>query len=410
MLPAAAALLDAVTPDDDAWLVGGAVRDLLLGRAPRELDVVVVGPVDALAARLGEVVARHERFGTATVRTTEGTLVDLARARVETYAHPGALPDVVPAPEVDGDLRRRDLSVNAIALRLSDGAVVEVPGAREDLAAGVLRVLHDRSFVDDPTRVWRTARYAARLGFAVDRHTAELAAAADPFAISGARHGNELRLALGEPDPGTVFRKLLALNPRFLPPGFDPEPAALPAALALLPPEGRADLVRMAASTAGVDLGHLLPWVADTGWTGAEADVIGAGSRASTASPLHHAATPSEIHRAAAGAPVELVALAGGENARRWIDELRHVGLEIGGHDLLATGIPAGPGIGAGLRRALQAKLDGRLDPALPVRDAELAVATADPTAPDAPAPDPAVPDTSARDRPRAEPPAGKST
>lgn len=383
-LPAAGPLLAAVRPEDDAWLVGGAVRDLLLGREPQELDVVVVGPVDGLAARLGEPVARHDRFGTATVRAADGTLVDLARARVERYPRPGALPDVAPADDVVGDLARRDLSVNAIALRLADGALVEVQGAREDLAAGVLRVLHDGSFVDDPTRVWRTARYAARLGFAVEPHTAALAAVADPFAITGARHGNELRLALAEPDPGAVFRKLLALSPRFLPPGFDAEPSALPAALALLPDGGRADLVRMAASTAGVDLGHLLPWVADTGWSSAEADVIGAGSRASTASPLHHASTPSEIHRAAAGAPVELVALAGGENARRWIDDLRHQRLLIGGHDLLAAGVPAGPAVGAGLRRALEAKLDGRLDPSLPAREAELRAATAEVGAPPA--------------------------
>ncbi|WP_169738403.1 CCA tRNA nucleotidyltransferase [Patulibacter minatonensis] len=374
-LPAAAPLLAAVRPEDDAWLVGGAVRDLLLGREPQELDVVVVGPVEPLAERLGETVARHERFGTATVRTATGVLHDLARARTETYARPGALPDVVPAATVDEDLVRRDLTVNAIALRLSDGRSAEIPGAREDLAAGVLRVLHDRSFVDDPTRVWRTARYAARLGFAVDPATAALAAEADPFAISGARHGGELRLALGEPDPAAVFRTLLALNPRFLPPGFDPEPAALPAALELLPPEGRPDLLRMAASTAGVDLRHLLPWVADTGWSTAEADVIGAGSRASTAGPLARATTPSEIHRAASGVPVEVVALAGGDNARRWFDELRHVRLTIGGHDLLAAGVPAGPAVGEGLRRALVAKLDGRLDPALPERDAELAAA-----------------------------------
>ncbi|MEV4422127.1 hypothetical protein AB0L40_19420 [Patulibacter sp. NPDC049589] len=379
-LPAARRLLAAARPEDGAWLVGGAVRDLLLGRTPRELDVVLTGPVEPVATRLGEVVARHDRFGTVAVRTDDGVLHDLARARRETYAHPGALPDVEPVGTVEEDLVRRDVTVNAIALRLDDGRIAEVAGAREDLARGTLRVLHDGAFRDDPTRVWRTARYAARLGFSVEPRTRVLAGDADPFAISGARHGNELRLALGEPDPAAVFRTVLALNARFLPPGFDPEPAALPAALALLPPEGRVDLLRMAASTAGVDLGHLLPWVADTGWTSAEADVIGAGSRASTASPLQRATTAAEIHRAASGAPVELIALAGGENARRWFDELRDVHLEIGGHDLLAAGVPAGPELGAALRRALDAKLNGRLDPALPVRDAELQAATGEGT------------------------------
>jgi tRNA nucleotidyltransferase (CCA-adding enzyme) len=374
-LPAARRLLDVARPDDDAWLVGGAVRDLLLGREPRELDVAVVGPVDELAARLGDVVARHDRFGTVEVATEDGVRHDLARARTETYARPGALPEVTPAGSIDEDLPRRDVTVNAIALRLPDGALAEVPGARDDLAAGVLRVLHDRSFVDDPTRVWRLARYAARLGFAPDDATRALAAAADPFAISGPRHGAEIRLALGEPDPARAFEALQELNPRFLPPGFAPRPRGLDDALALLPAGGRADLVRLAASCAGVNLEHLLPWLTDTGFTSAERDVVGAGSRASTLGPLVAARTPSEIHRAAAGAPAEVVALAGGANARRWFDELRHVRLDIDGHDLVAAGVPAGPQIGQALRRALDAKLDGTLPEGLPPREAELAAA-----------------------------------
>lgn len=374
-LPAARHLLAVVRAEDDAWLVGGAVRDLLLGREPRELDVAVVGPVDGLAARLGTVVARHDRFGTVEVATEDGVRHDLARARTETYRQPGALPDVTPAERIQDDLPRRDVTANAIALRLPDGGLAEVPGARGDLAAGVLRVLHDRSFVDDPTRVWRTARYAARLGFVPDDATRALAAAADPFAISGPRHGNELRLTLGEPDPARAFETLQALNPRFLPPGFVPRPRGLDDALALLPAGGRADLVRLAASCAGVSLEHLLPWLTDTGFTSAERDIVGAGSRASTIGPLSAARTPSEIHRAAAGAPPEVVALAGGDNARRWFDELRHVRLQIDGHDLVEAGVPAGPAIGDALRRALDAKLDGALPAGLEPREAELAVA-----------------------------------
>jgi tRNA nucleotidyltransferase (CCA-adding enzyme) len=378
-LPAARRLLAVARPDDDAWLVGGAVRDLLLGRTPRELDVAVVGPVDDLAARLGTVVARHDRFGTLEVATEDGVRHDLARARTETYRRPGALPDVTPAGRIEDDLPRRDVTVNAIALRLPDGALAEVPGARDDLAAGVLRVLHDRSFVDDPTRVWRTARYAARLGFAPDAGTRALAAQADPFAISGARHGAELRLALGEPDPARAFEVLQGLNPRFLPPGFVPRPRGLDAALALLPEGGRADLVRLAACCAGVSLEHLLPWLSDTGFTSAERDIVGAGSRASTLGPLAAARTPSQIHRAAAGAPPEVVALAGGDNARRWFDELRHVRLQIDGHDLVEAGVPAGPAIGDALRRALDAKLDGALPAGVESREAELAAALAEP-------------------------------
>lgn len=374
-LPAARPLLDVVGPRDGVWLVGGAVRDLLLGIAPHELDLLVEGPVDDLAARLGPAVARHERFGTVEVEPRPGVRYDLARARRERYTEPGALPEVEPVDRVQDDLPRRDVTVNAIALRLGDGALTEVPGARDDLAAGVLRVLHDRSLIDDPTRVWRIARYAARLGFAVEPRTRELAATSDPTTISGARHGSELRLALSEPDPARVLATLLELAPTFLPRGFDPEPPGLDAALALLPTGGRRDLVRLAASCSGVALEHLLPWIDALELTSAERDVVGAGSRASTLQPLRAARLPSEIQRAAAGAPLEVVALAGGPNARRWIEELRHVRLEIDGRDLLAAGVAPGPAVGRGLAAALGAKLDGRLDPTRPAAEAELAAA-----------------------------------
>jgi tRNA nucleotidyltransferase (CCA-adding enzyme) len=235
----------------------------------------------------------------------------------------------------------------------------------------VLRVLHDRSFVDDPTRVWRVARYAARLGFEVEEHTRALAAEANPSTVSGDRLGAELRLALREPDPPAALQAVGELNPRYLPDGFDPRPRGLAAALELLPPEGRADLLTLAACTAGMDARALLRWLDDMGFTAAERDLVAAASRVSTGAPLRAARTNAEIARAARGAPVEAVALAGGENARRWIDGLRRVRLEIGGDDLLAAGIPEGPAIGARLQRALDRKLDGEISG----REEELAAA-----------------------------------
>src|SRR4051794_40345423 len=186
--------LEVLRDEPEVWVVGGAVRDVLLGRPPRELDVVVEGDAVALARRLGEPDAVHERFGTARVGD-----VDLAAARTETYAAPGALPDVRLGATIEDDLARRDFTVNALAVRLADGTGVGRPGALEDLEARVLRVLHERSFVDDPTRVLRLRRYAARLGFAPDAATARLAADADFGTVSGDRLGAELRLALAEP-------------------------------------------------------------------------------------------------------------------------------------------------------------------------------------------------------------------
>jgi tRNA nucleotidyltransferase (CCA-adding enzyme) len=122
-----------------------------------------------------------------------------------------------------------------------------------------------------------------------------------------------------------------------------------------------------------MDARALLAWLDDMGFTAPERDLVAAASRFVTGAPLRAARTNAEIARAARGAPVEAVALAGGENARRWIDELRHVRLEIDGHDLLAAGVPEGPQVGARLQRALDRKLDGEVSG----RDEELAAALA---------------------------------
>ena len=206
------------------------------------------------------------------------------------------------------------------------------------------------------------ARYAARLGFAVEPRTRALAHAADPSTVSGDRLGAELRLALGEPDPPAALRAARDLQPRLLPDGFDPDPPGLAAALALLPEgEGRPDLLTLAAATAGMDARALLRWLDDMGFTAPDRDLVAAASRFSTGAPLRAARTPAQIARAARGAPLEAVALAGGENAQRWIDDLRHVRLEITGDDLLAAGIPQGPEVGERLRRALDRRLDGEI-------------------------------------------------
>ena len=156
--PGAEPALEALAGEPGVHVVGGAVRDALLGRVPRELDLVVEGDAAAVARRaarrLGGHVVAHERFGTATVRAPAASF-DVVSARTESYERPGALPDVRPGASIEEDLRRRDFAVNAIALRLADGEEIAFPGAREDLAAGRLRVLHPRSFEDDPTRLHR---------------------------------------------------------------------------------------------------------------------------------------------------------------------------------------------------------------------------------------------------------------
>jgi tRNA nucleotidyltransferase (CCA-adding enzyme) len=153
--------------------------------------------------------------------------------------------------------------------------------------------------------------------------------------------------------------------------GFDPRPRGLAAALDLLPADGRADLLTLAACTAGMDARTLLSWLDAMGFIAAERDTVAAASRSSTGAPLRAARTNAQIGRAARGAPVEAVALVGGDNAGRWLRELRHVRLDISGDDLLAAGIPEGPDLGARLQRALDRKLDGEVSG----RDEELAAA-----------------------------------
>jgi tRNA nucleotidyltransferase (CCA-adding enzyme) len=386
-VPAAAALLERLSDDEDVYLVGGAVRDLLRGAAPLDLDLVVDGELEPVARRLGTPARVHDRFETRTVKL-DGTTVDLARARRERYEHPGALPIVGPAG-IEEDLGRRDFTVNALALGLSGsrrGGLLQVPHGAEDLEAGRLRVLHDASFIDDPTRLLRLARYAGRLGFSVEEHTRALAgsAVADgaPATVSGPRLGTELRLLAEQDNPIDGFRVLHELGlDAALAPGFgigtDERAAVARRALGLLAADGNpADLV---LAVAGLDvppraLAELLDRLA---FTAARRDriVAAAGRAREVAERLSAACAPSQIAAAVSAGPVELVALAGALGAegpaRRWLAELRHVALEIDGSDLLAAGLEPGPAVGAGLAAARAAKLDGRAAG----RDAELAEA-----------------------------------
>jgi len=217
--PAAAltqALLDAADARDlRVHLVGGPVRDLLLGRPVRDVDLVVedaargaaLGLAHAAAPEAARVTA-HERFGTVSLDTGEAR-IDLATARSESYAHDGALPSVGEG-SLEEDLRRRDFSVNALALPLSRAAraahpaIVDVEGGLDDLATRRLRILHPRSFHDDPTRAWRAARFAARLGFKLDRGSrAALRSALRDGAFAAERHGGRRILRRRRPR-GTV--------------------------------------------------------------------------------------------------------------------------------------------------------------------------------------------------------------
>lgn len=194
------------------YLVGGVVRDLLLRRTNLDMDLVVEGDAIGLAQQLAEIVKgkilTHARFGTANIKW-EGWSVDLATARSEAYERPGSLPGVKPG-SLDSDLFRRDFTINAMAVELMPkcfGKLVDLYGGMSDLKRKLIRILHERSFIDDATRIWRGLRYEQRLSFQLEADTLRLLRRDIPMldTISGDRIRHELELILREVEPEKVI-------------------------------------------------------------------------------------------------------------------------------------------------------------------------------------------------------------
>jgi tRNA nucleotidyltransferase (CCA-adding enzyme) len=335
-----------------AYLVGGAVRDLLLGLEAGDLDVVIEGDPAALAQLPGFEIERDALFLTGRLRLDD-LHIDVARARAETYPRPGALPEVRPA-SITEDLARRDFTVNAMAFPLGgDGELLDPHGGLDDLRSGLLGVLHDRSFADDPTRALRAARYAARFGFELEPETARLIRDADLSTVTEDRIDNELRRIAAEDDPAAAL-------------GLIAEWGVMPA----LDP-GAPDRAREVARLASAP-----PW---SDWVDRELAVMLAIVRPLPQIRELAGATPERpseaVQLASAWDPAQLlVARAlGAEWLDRYAAEWRHVRLEITGDDLLAEGVQEGPAVGRGLEAALSGRLDGEISG----RDEELRIALA---------------------------------
>jgi tRNA nucleotidyltransferase (CCA-adding enzyme) len=378
-----------------AYLVGGFVRDLLLEREHRDLDVVVEGDGIELAGRLAEAlggqVRVHRAFLTAMVIDPQGFDIDVATARSEIYRAPAALPEVR-AADLRQDLFRRDFTVNTLAIRLGPDPGVEVIdlfGGRRDLQEKTLRVLHDRSFLDDPTRILRAVRLELRLGFQIAPETLDLvegAVAEGAFdRLSGSRLRDELILLLDDPAlalPGierlAELGVLRAIDPRLELDGAGRERLReARAALAGHRIEGiagppvqtwRLFLLALAASLGEADrerfAGRLL--------------LAGEDRRLLTAPPtrleaaravLHAEPAPHQVAEALeplAGEELLLLTAGGNEAVRAWVRRyltgLRPLALSLRGADLLAAGVPPGPRIGEALRATRRARLDGQVD------------------------------------------------
>lgn len=375
-LPGMERVLPALEGLDPAYLVGGAVRDLLLGVEHLDLDVAVDGDARRLAReladRLGGDAVEHERFGTATV--TLGDLeLDFASTRRETYPRPGALPEVEPAPLAE-DLRRRDFTVNAMAIGLTggDAGVLHDPhGGRADLEQGLVRVLHDRSFEDDPTRLLRAVRYETRLGFRIEPHTEALAraqASGDGLStVSGARVRDELLDLLGEPEVGAAVARMAELGlDRALHPLLRADARLIERARDAAGEVGADPVLAALAALVACDPDGLAGWVDDLHLTrGRSAAVLRAARGARPlADALRRELAPSAVHALLHSEPPEALALALAlgapeEPIRAYLDTLRDVKLEITGEDLKRAGIPEGPALGRALRETLRLKLDG---------------------------------------------------
>ena len=357
------------------YLVGGPVRDLMLHRRSEDLDLVTEGDTEALAtdvaAAVGSKVVLHPQFGTATVKC-EGARLDLAMARKETYARPGALPTVMTGT-IEEDLERRDFTINAMALGLAgrhEGRLLDPSGGLTDLMDGVVRVLHPASFEDDATRIFRAIRYEQRLGFRLESETqSRLSDALNDgmlATVSADRLRNELQLILAEDVPvRTLLRAgklgvLYSLYPPLRQAEWlrafdeDTEPLTMVAALAfsMSQTEGQGFIARLNMPSEWAEV------------------VIGMVQLSSAAPKLEDPMlSPSRVFRTLEDCPMTAISALSRltpstvvrERLAHYLENQRFVQPHLRGSDLLALGVPQGPWVGEILGRIQDARLEGEV-------------------------------------------------
>jgi tRNA nucleotidyltransferase (CCA-adding enzyme) len=375
-------------PFEGVYLVGGAVRDVLMGEPNFDVDIAVEGDGialgQALARELGGRVVLHEKFGTAIVLYGNGGRVDVATARTEFYDYPGALPTVEQA-SIRQDLYRRDFTINAMAVSLKGadfGRLVDYFGGHRDLAGGVVRVLHNLSFIDDPTRIFRAVRYETRYGFRMDAHTFGLAKACVEMdlvgELSSARVRDELQALLSEERVGDSVRRMAELG---IDRAIHSHLAADEEAVRLIEavdslreayaPEAPAWRLRLAVLARRLSSTEVLDWAEGLKLRRRDAeriadavavaprlrDLVGATKEPAA---LWQRVAPHDPD----GALLALATSKGRARKRleRYFEELRDVTLEISGGDLAELGLRESPQVGAVLEELRRRKLNGELD------------------------------------------------
>jgi len=378
---------------EGVYLVGGTVRDILLGEPSFDVDIAVEGDAialaRALATQLDGRVRAHEQFGTAVVLYGDGQRVDVVTARTEFYDKPAALPTVEHAT-IREDLHRRDFTINAMAASLRGGdfgRLLDPFGGRRDLVAGRIRVLHNLSFVDDPTRILRAIRYENRLGFRMDQHTVRLARACIEMGLVGdlssERLRDELELLFSE---GDVEHAVLRLAELGMAAAIHPHLAADEQAVKLtrrgreLAEEYALDVppwrVALAALARRLPPDEVYDWLERLKMRRRDVEQV---AHAITLGPrLVERLQGSEVSPAevvalaepyAPDTPLFALALEELPALRRYFSDLRGVRLEVTGSDLAELGLGESPRVGEVLAELRRLKLNGELVG----RDSELA-------------------------------------
>jgi tRNA nucleotidyltransferase (CCA-adding enzyme) len=372
-------------PYGGVYLVGGPVRDLLLGAESFDTDIAVEGDAIALARELARLLGGrirvHEKFGTAVVLYGENGRLDVVTTRSEFYDAPAALPSVEHA-SIYEDLFRRDFTVNAMAasLKADDlGRLVDPFGGRRDLAEKRLRVLHNLSFVDDPTRIFRAVRYESRLGFRMDEHAVSLARSCVEMGLfddlSSARLRDELIAILDEPDaPRSILRLAeigvtAAVQPHLV---ADEETAALVERVYQLRERYAPEVPRWRLGIAV--LARNLPTYEAYAWLGrlrlrrrdVERMVAAIAFAPRLVERLAQPLSPAEIvalvEPVAPDAPLIALALRELLALHEYFQRLRAIELEVDGGDLVELGLEESPRVGEILAELRRRKLNGSLE------------------------------------------------
>lgn len=380
------------------YLVGGVVRDLLLNVEILDLDIMVEGDGIAFARRLGRVlggrVNSYKRFETAVVVLADGRKIDVATARAEYYESPGAFPKVEHGT-IKMDLFRRDFTINALALQLNPskfGTLHDFFGGQKDLEEGWIRVLHNLSFVEDPTRVFRAIRFEKRLHFRLGEVTHRLikdTVSKDLLDnIVGPRLFSELLQIMAEKNPLPALARMEELNVlRYIHPKVRVTRTVLRLFRTLkkrfdeMGEEGAVrSLLYLAALSEGLgsrqreDLMERLS--VPPRLRGRLLEIVGDGRKAQKKIEEAPSRSPGEVHLLLSSLPREVVVYAWARTTRRsaaaaigtYLRESVHVTTHLRGRDLRELGYPPGPAY----RRMLSALLRERVDGRLPSREDEV--------------------------------------